>query len=146
MEGRPIHSVSVSGSGNKGQPLVQQLPLVWIVCGLHAREWVSPQACVHILQALIQVRLSESWLRFGCFQNACIKMKPKLKDDICRQITFVCRICLLNQSCKRLLSALCRWQTQMATSSACPASWRTGWQGRTRPTLAALSHFSTEST
>jgi len=68
LEGRPIHSVSVSGSGNKGQPLVQQLPLVWIVCGLHAREWVSPQACVHILQALIQNLPSEPELQKAAFR------------------------------------------------------------------------------
>ena len=32
--------------------------LVWIICGLHAREWVSVLACIHILQALIQVKQS----------------------------------------------------------------------------------------
>jgi len=49
-EGRPIHSVTVGGKDKEeggGR-------LVWIICGLHAREWMSVLACIHILQALIQ--------------------------------------------------------------------------------------------
>ena len=50
LEGRPIHSVSVvTGNQRDG-------PLVWLICGLHAREWVSPLACIHILQSLAKVR------------------------------------------------------------------------------------------
>ena len=48
-------------------------------CGFHAREWVSPLACIHVLQALIQVRGSES-----CFQNAQIN-RSKLSIHFCLQ-------------------------------------------------------------
>jgi len=49
LKGKPIQRVSVSANPNsKG-------PLVWIVCGLHAKEWVSPLFCLHILNGLIQV-------------------------------------------------------------------------------------------
>lgn len=47
--GRRIHSVVVRhpGPGSK--------PVVWVVCGLHAREWTSPLTCLHILDNLIKV-------------------------------------------------------------------------------------------
>ena len=61
LEGRPIHSVSVvTGNQRDG-------PLVWLICGLHAREWVSPLACIHILQSLAKVRRCVSIFRFDCF-------------------------------------------------------------------------------
>merc|ERR1712013_667305 len=65
LEGRPIQSVSVTpNTNNKG-------PLVWIICGLHAREWVSPLFCVHILHSLIQDLPSDFEL-----QNVSFKVVP----------------------------------------------------------------------
>jgi len=62
LKGKPIQRVSVSANPNsKG-------PLVWIVCGLHAKEWVSPLFCVHILNGLIQDLPSESELQKVTFQ------------------------------------------------------------------------------
>ena len=29
-------------------------PLVWVVCGVHAREWTSPLTCLHFLHELIE--------------------------------------------------------------------------------------------
>ena len=51
LEGRPIHRVSVSGNQREGAN-------VWLVCGLHAREWASPLACLHIIKALVEIRWS----------------------------------------------------------------------------------------
>lgn len=52
--------MSVSGNFNEA-------PSVWLVCGLHAREWTTPLACLHILQALIQDLPSEPVLQKVAF-------------------------------------------------------------------------------
>merc|ERR1711953_1174796 len=70
LEGKPIQSVSVTpNANNKG-------PLVWIICGLHAREWVSPLFCVHILHSLIQDLPSDYEL-----QNVSFKVVPIANPD-----------------------------------------------------------------
>jgi len=83
-EGRPIHSVTVGGKEDKEEGGGR---LVLIICGLHAREWMSVLACIHILQALIQVKRSyllTQILLFACnerqnewqnalFRGSCIR-------------------------------------------------------------------------
>jgi len=70
LEGRPIQSVSVTpNADNKG-------PLVWIICGLHAREWVAPLFCLHILRSLIQDLPSDFEL-----QNVSFKVVPIANPD-----------------------------------------------------------------
>ena len=29
-------------------------PVIWIDCGIHAREWVSPPTCLHAINSLVQ--------------------------------------------------------------------------------------------
>ena len=29
-------------------------PGIWLDCGIHAREWVSPPACLHVVDTLVQ--------------------------------------------------------------------------------------------
>ena len=46
-EGRKIHMVSVS-SGHAGKPAI------FLDCGIHAREWVSPAFCLYALDQLVE--------------------------------------------------------------------------------------------
>ena len=36
------------------EPGAAAKPGIWLDCGIHAREWVSPPACLHIADALVQ--------------------------------------------------------------------------------------------
>ena len=47
-EGRRIEAVVVREPG----PLTK--PVIWIDCGIHAREWVSPPTCLHFLEQLVE--------------------------------------------------------------------------------------------
>ena len=56
---RTIYSLRVASPGSEGAPVV------WVVCGLHAREWTSPLACLHILESLLaEVRTDPLLQRF----------------------------------------------------------------------------------
>ena len=54
---RSIYSVTV------GLDLPATAPTVWLICGLHAREWTSPLACLHLLDRLLEERREDSLLR-----------------------------------------------------------------------------------
>lgn len=47
-EGRKIEALVVREDG----PFTK--PVIWLDCGIHAREWVSPPACLHAIDKLIQ--------------------------------------------------------------------------------------------
>jgi hypothetical protein len=47
-EGRRIEAVVVREPG----PVTK--PVIWIDCGIHAREWVSPPTCLHFIQRLVE--------------------------------------------------------------------------------------------
>merc|ERR1712055_208031 len=36
-------------------------PVIWLDCGIHAREWVSPPACLHAIHTLVQVGGTVMW-------------------------------------------------------------------------------------
>eukprot|EP00095_Tigriopus_kingsejongensis_P012144 snap_masked-scaffold954_size76946-processed-gene-0.4 protein:Tk12144 transcript:snap_masked-scaffold954_size76946-processed-gene-0.4-mRNA-1 annotation:"carboxypeptidase b" len=46
-EGRPIEMVKLSGEASGNQPII------FMECGIHAREWVSPAFCVHTIKELL---------------------------------------------------------------------------------------------
>ena len=153
-EGRPIHSVTVGGKDKEegGGCLVWIFcifcilfyildiggRLVWIICGLHAREWMSVLACIHILQALIQVKRSYflAWISLLVCNE--------------RQTGFVSRSLHQTLTSKSLTSKLSHWQIPMATSSRCSmkttTTLKTAWRGRTWGTQAAQTHSAVGST
>jgi hypothetical protein len=47
-EGRKIEAVVVREPG----PVAK--PAIWIDCGIHAREWVSPPTCIHFIERLVE--------------------------------------------------------------------------------------------
>ena len=47
-EGRSIDVLVVREPGSAAKPGI------WLDCGIHAREWVSPPACLHIVDTLVQ--------------------------------------------------------------------------------------------
>lgn len=47
-EGRDIEAVVVREPGPPTKPVI------WIDCGIHAREWVSPPTCLHAIQRLVE--------------------------------------------------------------------------------------------
>jgi Zinc carboxypeptidase/Carboxypeptidase activation peptide len=47
-EGRKIEVVVVREPG----PVTK--PAIWIDCGIHAREWVSPPTCIHFIERLVE--------------------------------------------------------------------------------------------
>jgi len=49
VESRRISSINIE---DKDSPGPKQL--VWVVCGMHAREWTSPLACIHIITNILQ--------------------------------------------------------------------------------------------
>ena len=80
--GRPIHSVVVR------HPRVGRRPVVWVVCGLHAREWTSTLTCLHVLENLIKV--------------ARVTMGIPTSPDLFRS-------CPPTTPCKRWNSECCPW-------------------------------------
>jgi hypothetical protein len=46
-EGRNIEVVVIREEGPVDKPVI------WIDCGIHAREWVSPPTCMHVMERLI---------------------------------------------------------------------------------------------
>eukprot|EP00092_Neocalanus_flemingeri_P040600 GFUD01044208.1.p1 GENE.GFUD01044208.1~~GFUD01044208.1.p1 ORF type:complete len:365 (+),score=66.01 GFUD01044208.1:102-1196(+) len=52
VNGRNISSISIKESESKK-------PLVWIVCGLHAREWTSPLTCLHFISNILKTSNNE---------------------------------------------------------------------------------------
>jgi len=47
-EGRSIEAIVVREPGKVTKPVI------WIDCGIHAREWVSPPTCIHIIERLVE--------------------------------------------------------------------------------------------
>merc|ERR1712117_177812 len=47
-EGRSIDALVVREAGGSVKPGI------WLDCGIHAREWVSPPACLHAVERLVQ--------------------------------------------------------------------------------------------
>ena len=66
-EGRTIDLVHLSLGGNK--------PAMWVDCGIHAREWVSPAFCVH----LIKTALSEG--EAGMLRHIDLHVVPVANPD-----------------------------------------------------------------
>jgi len=48
FEQRNIYSLVIQENS------VSSYPLVWIVCGIHPREWTSPLTCVHYINKILQ--------------------------------------------------------------------------------------------
>ena len=55
VEGHPIKLLRISSESSG-----PRAPLVWVVCGMHAREWTSPLACLHIVKNIRDIKLSRS--------------------------------------------------------------------------------------
>lgn len=49
FEGRPIEMVTLSMSQGSGKAK----PIMWIDCGIHSREWVTPSFCIHTIKELL---------------------------------------------------------------------------------------------
>ena len=47
-EGRNIDAIMVKKDNRRTKPVI------WIDCGIHAHEWVSPPACLHAIDSLVQ--------------------------------------------------------------------------------------------
>ena len=47
VELRPIKLLRISPGRSERR---SEAPLVWVVCGVHAREWTSPLACLQIIK------------------------------------------------------------------------------------------------
>ena len=56
VELRPIKLLRIS----PGRSRVSEAPLVWVVCGVHAREWTSPLACLQIIKHIRDILLSRA--------------------------------------------------------------------------------------
>jgi len=63
VENNPIKllriSPSVPGSDSELNNSCGSHPLVWVVCGVHAREWTSPLACLEIIKNIRDIFLSQ---------------------------------------------------------------------------------------
>lgn len=47
-QGRNISAIIVKKDNKRTKPVI------WLDCGIHAREWVSPPACLHAIHTLVQ--------------------------------------------------------------------------------------------
>ena len=47
-QGRNIDAIIVKKDNRRTKPVI------WLDCGIHAREWVSPPACLHAIHTLVQ--------------------------------------------------------------------------------------------
>merc|ERR1711936_1444239 len=54
-----ISPLRVPGAESKLNNSCASNPLVWVVCGVHAREWTSPLACLEILKNIRDIFLSQ---------------------------------------------------------------------------------------
>jgi len=64
-----ISPLLVSGAESKLNNSCGSHPLVWVVCGVHAREWTSPLACLEILKNIRDIFLS----RYGSHEDDVLK-------------------------------------------------------------------------
>ena len=56
VENNPIQLIQISPSGQLKNN--ESNPLVWVVCGVHAREWTVPYTCLQFLFKLVDIFLS----------------------------------------------------------------------------------------
>ena len=61
VENNPIRLLRISPlvSGPEVNNSCGSSPLVWVVCGVHAREWTSPLACLEIIRNIRDIFLSQ---------------------------------------------------------------------------------------
>ena len=63
VENNPIKLLRISplGAGSESElnNSCASSPLVWVVCGVHAREWTSPLACLEIIKNIRDIFLSQ---------------------------------------------------------------------------------------
>lgn len=63
VENNPIKLLRISpllpGSESDLNNSCRSSPLVWVVCGVHAREWTSPLACLEIIKNIRDIFLSQ---------------------------------------------------------------------------------------
>merc|ERR1712244_6629 len=65
VENNPIRLLRISPLLAAGQEAelnnsCASSPLVWVVCGVHAREWISPLACLEIIKNIRDIFLNQS--------------------------------------------------------------------------------------
>jgi len=65
VENNPIRLLRISPSVGAGPDSqvnnsCASSPLVWVVCGVHAREWISPLACLEIIKNIRDIFLDQS--------------------------------------------------------------------------------------
>ena len=65
VENNPIRLLRISPFVAAGQEAevnnsCASSPLVWVVCGVHAREWISPLACLEIIKNIRDIFLNQS--------------------------------------------------------------------------------------
>eukprot|EP01059_Diplonema_ambulator_P037346 TRINITY_DN983_c0_g2_i1.p1 TRINITY_DN983_c0_g2~~TRINITY_DN983_c0_g2_i1.p1 ORF type:complete len:428 (+),score=163.40 TRINITY_DN983_c0_g2_i1:183-1286(+) len=70
--GNPIHAIRF---GN-----LESQHVVWVQCGIHAREWIAPMTCMYFSQKLLEQRTNDPLL-VRLFADTQIYMTPVLNRD-----------------------------------------------------------------
>lgn len=71
VEGRPVHSIHI-----RSQPIVATPPVVLVIGGLHAREWVPPDAVLSFGEKLLAAYTAGAPMKYPGFTDGSVPYAP----------------------------------------------------------------------